>query len=200
MKKIMNYLATYKVMLVAVGVILASIAGLIGSYKNAPPADYAIGAIVGPEVLERMFFKSGIEVGSVVTSTTTAGSAATLVARDITGPDFTRVTIGGAVAEGANFTYTLPASTTLRHFLPRVGDSTRKCFMLTATTSDSVLIFAGGTGLDVRTASTTATGQAQPTLGAGVDLETCFTFTRRPDNAGGIGSITAHIESLSEAD
>src|SRR3990167_1056158 len=191
-------IAIPKALVVSILTVLALVGTFLASYKTAPPAEPALGASAGPEHTEEQFFRGGAVTGGNVVSTTTAGSAATLVAADIVNAYFTRVTIGGAVATGADFTYTLPASTTLRHFLPNPGERTIRCFMLTATTSSSQLIFAGGTGVDLRFASSTPTSQTKPSLFAGADKETCFTFVRRPDNSGAAGSFSAVIEVLDE--
>ena len=182
-----------------VGAIVVLLGGLIGGYVSAPPADLSLGAFPGPEILERIFLKGGVVTGHPVAATTTRGTAATLLAADLINLDYHRVLMSNSTS-GANFTYTFPASSTLGNFLSTPGESRKHCFFLYGTTSDSRLLFATGTGIDIRIASTTGAQATVPALGGDVGQETCFEFFRQPDDGGGAGDITAHIETFTEAD
>lgn len=188
---------------------VAQVAGVTAGEKVADALledigseDLVAGAVVGPEIQSDVTVRGVITEAPGVVSTTTTGSSATLVRADIEQKGLTLVTIGGAVATGADFTYTFPASTTLRNMLPYVGARSEQCFMLTATTSESQLIFAAGTGIDFRYASSTATAAAVPSLQAGVGQEICFKYMRQPTDfsATSLGDITARIEVMSEGD
>ncbi len=129
------------------------------------------------------------------TATTTTGASATLVENDLLSVGYHVITPGD-LAEGADFTYTLPATTTLSTFLSGVGERAEVCWFMTATTSDSNIIFAAGTGIDLRFASSTVTGQAVPGLQFGSEQDMCLKFMRQPkgNSVSSPGDMTAIIE------
>lgn len=112
-------------------------------FVNYQQPESTLSAVVGPEVLDRFVFRDGIVVGGTNTATSSAG-AATYSAAQV----FTSQTITHTAASA--LTATFPASSTVS-FIPRTGD-TKTLFILPVTTG---ITFAGGTGLDLNTASST---------------------------------------------
>lgn len=151
MKKIMNYLATYKLMLVAVGVILAGIAGLIGSYKNAPPADYAIGAIPGNEVQGNEFVIGGLSTYYY----RQAMSATSTNACSIRTPNATTTFVGASMATQMT---NLVGSTITRLFISTATNNWASTTVLAANT-----ITAARNG-DLNATSTNGTAQLTDNL------------------------------------
>ena len=91
-----------------------------------------------------------VTVANTVVATTTLGTASTLLASTLTGASQIDMTPGGA-----SWTLTLPASSTLTSFIPTAGQ-VRTVYFHNATTTAAVNItIAGGTGTNLRIASTT---------------------------------------------
>ena len=160
-----------------------------------------IGASPGPDVLNEIDFSGGVTLGHPL-GIITASSTHTLTAAQLVKVSYTRVIIDGD--EATDLTITLPASSTLAHFVPSLGDYARKCFLLTGTTTDSRLIFAAGTGIDMRYASSTgAYGAAlgAPDLASIAGQEVCLEFWRQPQDVGtALGDISAVLTVFEEAD
>lgn len=145
-------------------------------------------------------FVTKIGFAAGLTATTTTGTAATLVVTDLTDNKYKYVTKAGAA--NTAFTYTLPASTTLTSFLPSAGDMSLAplCFALAASsTSVHDLVFAAGTGIDIKHASTTAAAGGLLRVQEG-NLG-CFTFIRDVQTDGSsAGNIIAIWQNLVNSD
>ena len=157
-----------------------------------------LGAFPGGELNGPLAFRDQVSFVPRVSATTTTGSSATLVAADIVNTQYHIVTLGGA--QDTDFTYTLPASTTMYHFLPRVGERSEDiCFFNTATSTSSGadLVFAGGTGVDLVVATTT---RPVP-LGVPEEQLACLAFTRQPTLSPTVpGDFTAVLKLYFDAD
>ncbi len=130
------------------------------------------------------------------TTTDEDSSSATLVEADLTDVGYYIWTNGGA--QNSDFTYTLPASTTLTSFVANVGERSEVCWFQTASsTSGGDLIFVAGTGIDLTVA--TGTGTPAP-LAIHEDQMGCIKFTRHADGAGLAGDVTAELKFQGDAD
>ena len=106
-------------------------------------------------------------------NSTTSNASLALIQADILNYDTVLMTlaVGGV-------TVTFPATSTLTSFVPTAGDMAQQCWFNATTTTGSVglITFAGGTGMDVELASTTA---ALPLLTVPATDSACFTFIRK---------------------
>lgn len=105
-----------------------------------------------------------------VTATTTTGTAATLTEADLLAAQYFTVNLNAA----ADFTYTLPASSTLDSFVANTGESARVCFNNATTAAGIDLVFAAGAGIDLET----ATGTSAVEMVGPADLA-CLDFYRK---------------------
>lgn len=132
------------------GVLVVAVLGLLGvsAFKNTtvtvnnPQPQF--GAQSGPESFQKMFFRDNAVIGGNVLATSSQGTA-TYTSADITNSKVITHTATAAL------TVTLPASSTLTNFVPNVGD-TAEVFINPVTT---LITFAGGTGTELNTASST---------------------------------------------
>lgn len=133
-----------KTFIISVLAFLASL-GAVGFVvmQDAPGAP-SLGAAAGPEVTEKTFFRDDVVVGGTSFATSSVG-AGTYTATQITNSKIIVHTAASAL------TVTLPASSTLSSFIPKIGD-TKTTFLLPVTTGITV---AGGTGTDLNTSSST---------------------------------------------
>src|SRR3990167_123354 len=173
--------------------------GGVNQLKESNFEDAAVGAIPGPDIFEKIVLNGGFRINPIVNSTTTAGSANTLVARDLENTQYHIVTPGG-LASAADMTYTLPASSTLRNFVNKIGAREEVCWFHSATTTSSLIIFSGGTGVDMKHASTTEVA-GTPSFSVGSEDEACMTFIRQPDSSSprGLGNITADLQIYTDS-
>lgn len=149
----------------AVAVVIA-----IGGSYVFPKVQEKFGAVPGSTFTEAVEFLGG-SIGANSYSTSTSLSATTLLAGELANKDTIFVIKTGAVA---TTTVTLPASSTLSYWLPKIGMSQRKCFLSgTSTQANPGFILAAGTGIDLETSSTTPTGL---TVEGGSGA--CITFVR----------------------
>lgn len=120
---------------------------------------------------------------TVFSTTTTGGVAATIMQKDLLAGQYWIVNIDQA----SDFTYTLPATSTLISFIPNAGERTEICF-LNATSSEHNLIFAAGTGIDLEQATTTgliaATNLALKSTNTG-----CIDFIRSGNASGTVRAL-----------
>lgn len=179
--------------------ILKRVDALIGVQVDEP-APVSVGAVVGPDVYDQVRFHNSVTFNPVANATTTTGTAATLVQSDLTNTQYHQVTFGGAV--NTDFTYTLPATSTLTNFVPVVGSRTEVCwFNVASSTSVHDLVFAAGTGWDLAVASTTET--AAPPLNLKEDNLLCIEAVRQGRSGSSTtvtGDITGIIKSYHDAD
>jgi len=133
-------------------------------------------------------------------ATTTTGASADLTQADLEDIAYHVVTTGDLV-EGSDFTFTMPATSTLDTYLSRIGAKAENCFFFTATTSDSNLIFAAGTGWDFVYASSTITAIGLGPLQVGSTETICIESRRQPDDSGSqLGDITAEFKAFEDLD
>lgn len=157
-----------------------------------------LGATPGGDFYNPVFFHDRVVMSRPAIATTTTGTAATLTENDLLNAGYYSVTLGGP--QDTSFTYTLPASTTLQRFVPKVGNKEEVCFFQTAssTSAGTDLIFAAGTGIDLVHSTTTA----PVPLGVGEDQTACITFIRQGVGTSATipGDITAVLELYSHSD
>lgn len=124
--------------------LLIGVLGLLGvaAFKEVPAP--VIGAASGPEYYNRQFFRDNAIIGGTVLATSSRGTV-TYTADNIKN---SKVIVHTATAA---LTANLPASSTLTDFIPRPGD-TAIVYISPVTT---LITFAGGTGVDLNTASST---------------------------------------------
>lgn len=156
--------------LLVLGVIVSLVLGGIAALKEAPKAEVtvrvddgrvvkevSVGAFPGGDLFGPVTLNDRVrqKLGPTATTTASGATAATLVANDLLNVDFHVVTLGGA--ENAGFTYTLPASSSLTSFVPRVGEREEVCWLNAASsTSAHGLAFLPAQGVEFATASTTS--------------------------------------------
>lgn len=160
---------TLKVVL-SVAVVIA-IAGAYLVSRN----ESNLGATPGPVQLSYQEFYGGVLYGRTL-ATSSAQTTQTLVATDIVGYDTILFT-----PNTGDITLTLPASTTLKSFLPLRGQRQQTCFHNASTTAGIDVIFAAGTGIDLETASSTATD-----LTILADQFACFQIIRKANTDFGV--------------
>lgn len=152
-----------------VAIVLIAIGGYAFPKSKTQIIRETLGAFPGPSIFNALELRGGTTFGSVNSTTTPASM--TLRVSDV--KDFDTVIIRPTSAAAAK-TLTFFASSTAPHWLPRAGDTQRTCFLNATTTSGVNLVFAAGTGIDLQTASSSATD-----LTILPDNTACFTFTRK---------------------
>lgn len=176
--------------------ILKRVDALIG-VDVAEPAP-SIGAVVSPDIYDPVRFHNSVTFNPIPNATTTTGSAATLVQNDLIYSQYNMVTFGGAV--NTDFTYTLPATSTLQNFVPRVGSRTEVCwFNVASSTSAHDLIIAAGTGWDLAVSTTTT----PVPLGVKEDNLLCIEAVRQGRGGSSTtvtGDITGILKLYDDAD
>ena len=174
-------------------VVVALIA--IGSYQfpKVQTVIKELGANPGPTFLNPLEFEGGVTYGNVNSTSTPA--SLTIVVGDVLGFDTVIVRPTGV---NSAKTLTFFASSTASHWLPRAGDTQRTCFLNATTTAATTLIFAGGTGIDLQNASSSANTD----LTISADGTACFTFIRKAQIAGVTNSfdIEANMTEYFDAD
>lgn len=173
-----------KSILVSVGISLLGAVLLILVLRTPPVSTVIekvtkeIGAFPGGDIYVPVTFRTDAVVGEpyVATTTPAALTGHTLAQAFLNSGNYFVVTVGGA--DETNYTYTFPASTSLRALVPDIGQSIKKCFFVTASsTSAHELVFAAGTGVDFIHASTTV---ALQTISVPSEVTACLTFQRQP--------------------
>lgn len=76
-------------------------------------------------------------------------------------------------------TLTFPATSTLTSFIPTAGDSAEECWVNSTTTAATTLIFAAGSGIDLKVASSSSQVGGAFDLTLGADQMGCFKFVRK---------------------
>jgi len=131
-----------KTSLSVVALILAASAlgfAVFGGETYAP-----LGAAAGPDVTSRTFFFDDAIIGGPNNATSSVGTATYTAAQIINNKIITHTAASALTA-------TFPASTTLGALVPKAGDTATR-YILPVTTG---ITFAGGTGSDLNTASST---------------------------------------------
>lgn len=143
-----------------------------------------VGAAAGTTHTERQEFLGGI-IQSTLVATSSQGS------QTVGAAEFRRWVNSGLVEYNpglvAGGTITLPASSTIPDVLPKAGDRTSFCIRNSTTTAGVPLTVAGGTGLSMNVASSSATALGSTVIRTGE--VGCFTMVR--------GSATASTFDLS---
>lgn len=134
----MNKFLVYGGLLVAI--VIASVSLFVGK------GSVNLGAVSQPDFYQQINAYSGIRLSSAF-ATSSTGSG-TLTYSNIKERSVILSTNAGAL------TLTLPASTTLKSFLPKAGDSAKYVIVNQGT---ALLTLAGGTGTLLQTASSTKT-------------------------------------------
>lgn len=162
----------------------------------------SLGGPAGPDIHGPVTLREGVTEVPRHGATTTTGSAATLLVKDVITAQYNVVTFGGAV--DTDFTYTTPASSTLSQILPAIGSETKRCwFNVASSTSVHTLIFAAGTGVDFVVASTSDDQLSVPVpIGAEEGDELCITFRAMPrsTDVAQRGDINAIVELYTDLD
>lgn len=167
-----------KKLIVIVAVVMAVIAIAVYSYQRAP----SLGVNPGPTSYTPQEFMAGVTYGNYL-ATSTSATTYTLVAADLVGSSgFAYDTIALTPTVG-DLTITLPASSTLRHFLPQAGMSAKQCFYNASTTAGIDITIAAGTGIDLEVASSTTAGGETPALTILADSTGCLDYIRKPATA-----------------
>jgi hypothetical protein len=145
-----------------------------------------LGAFPGPDIYEPVNLYNTFTYGGPVLSTSTAIDGSTLLAREINNYQQIDMRYTGDGGADGIFTTTLPASTTLQHFLPEVGMCATRLFRNThGTAASSTTITAGsGTILMEHTA-------AAETVSGGEDVMMIWC---REANGSYIGDFTVKLE------
>ncbi|MEK7180133.1 MAG: hypothetical protein AAB706_01545 [Patescibacteria group bacterium] len=128
-----------------------------------------VGANPGPDFYNALEFNAGVKYGSVNSTSTLASM--TLRVEDVMNFDTVIIKPTGAAATKV---LTFFASSTASHWLPQAGDTQKTCVLNATTTAATTITFAGGTGIDLQTASSSPTD-----LILLADNTACFTFTRK---------------------
>ena len=160
----------------------------------------------GTENLNPVTFYDNVtrHYGFLSTTTPQTLTGHTLGGSDFINPGALRVvTLGGAF--DADYTYTLPASSSVPHLVPNPGDRSEICYYVTATTSKSGLILTPGTGWDLTIATTSAIGVSTTTVATVRTIEQnqigCLDLFREPGGAlTQPGNINAEIRVRVNAD
>lgn len=133
------------------------IAIAISSWAFKPSFDISVGgpssfgALTGGTITTPVQFLENMTVGFSKASTTSA-TTYTLTANDL-GNQFGGYQTVFQTLSGGAATFTLPASSTIANIAPRAGMRTTQCWV--SITNN--ITFAAGTGIDLDTASTSAT-------------------------------------------
>lgn len=165
-------------------VLVVIVAIAIGGYflpvaQNAVErvVEKTVGAFPSPTIYEALELLGGTTFGKV-NSTSTLATSYTLLARDVVGFDTVVIT-----PNVGDITLTLPASSTMPHFVPKVGQRVKQCWVNATTTSGIDITFAAGTGIDLEYASSTESGAGVPALTILANSSACFEFIRKPVSA-----------------
>ena len=133
------------------------------------------GASAGPLHTEKQEFVGGVIYGNNI-ATSSSGNVTMLAGDFRSWVDADVVILSTAGAEGAR-TITFPASSTVSAALPNVGDMSKTCVYNATTSATTIITFAGGTGITLEVASSTASVMGSTRLSS--REVGCFTFIRQ---------------------
>lgn len=125
----------------------------------------------------------GGAVWGKVNSTSTTATTQTLAARDLVGADGFAFDTVLFTPNTGNTTLTLPASSTLRHFLPQPGQRAKQCWVNSTSTASVTITFAAGTGIDLETVATSTTAGTAGVVAVNTGQGVCFDFIRKAATA-----------------
>lgn len=153
------------------------IAGPVGPQGARGPAgvnaEPALGGAAGFDFSQLVtFFQGTINRNQV--STSSQATAITVRAVDFRG--WSKASVVSYTPNLAGLTITLPASSTIPDVVPRPGDTQTFCIRNATTTASTPVILAGGTGLNLVVASSSATALGGKLLGTG--KVGCITLVR----------------------
>ena len=143
-----------------------------------------LGVAAGPTHTEKQEFLGGVEYKTLV-ATSSQGSQTVTAAQFRQWVNSGLVEFSPGLVAGA--TLTLPASSTMPDVLPLAGDRQEFCLKNATTTAGVVVTIAGGTGLSLNVASSSATALGSAVIRTGE--VGCFTLVR--------GSATATTFDIS---
>ena len=165
-----------------IGLVVVAIIA-IGSYqfpKVQTQIQNVLGAAPSPTHTEMQEFLGGVKYG-LVNSTSSNNTTLTLVAGDIVsrveGAAYDTIIMTPQVGTLA---LTLPASSTLAHFIPKTGQRAEQCWQNASSTAGINITFAAGTGIVLQNASTSV-ATLTPTIGP--SSIGCFKFVRATSTA-----------------
>ena len=170
-----------KKLIVAVAVVMViAIAGVfLPAGKSV--VQTVVGAFPSPTIYEALELLGGSTRGFYYATSTTA-TTYTVTANDMVAKSGAAYDTIALTPNVGDLTLTLPASSTLRHFLPKAGMTAKQCWLNASTTAGIDLTFAAGTGIDFEVASSTIV-DGLPVLTVLADSKGCFDFTRKPATA-----------------
>lgn len=143
---------------ITLGIALVAVVIAALAFQKDAVVQQVLGGNPGPVHTEFHEFLSGLSVGNV-NATTTANNSETMSAGEIAFRDTLVLSQVRTSSAPATTTYTIAASSTLSHWLPAVGQRQTQCWISgTSTPANPGFIIAAGAGIDLETASTTATG------------------------------------------
>lgn len=176
----------------AAGIILAIVVGVnfpVGGQTIVEKTIEKMGAVPGGTHTEYEEFMGGFAKGKYLATSTTLTSQ-TLVANDLTANN----DVIAVTANVGSLTYTFPASSSLKAFVPRAGMTQDVCYYNATSTAGVNLVFAAGTGIDAQMASSSNTTLAKDLTIAKGGMG-CFKFVRQPDT-----DISALLTEFEDAD
>lgn len=143
-----------------------------------------LGGTAGPLHTELQEFEGGV-INGYTLSTSTVATTQTITASELgsNGALYDTVLF---TPNTADVTLTLPATSTLKAFLPLAGDTSVQCWYNATTTTSEIgdIIFVAGTGWDLeRIATSTTNGSTTEVLEISPGDSACFKLTRLPATA-----------------
>lgn len=124
------------------------------------------GAASGPDVYAYATFFEGVRYAKTYASST-SNTSLTLASSDLGAGSSAPYDTVRYTPNVGTVTLTLPASSTLRQFLPSAGNLARQCWYNATGTVGVFITFAGGTGTSLNTSSSTATAVGSKNIGPG---------------------------------
>lgn len=137
---------------VAIIAVFVVIAGVL--FFNPPIVERTVervvgGSSVGPEHQDHQVFRQGATLGGNVVATSTSNSGETLLASDIASTRGQYTSWIKFTPLAANATLTLPATSTLKYFIPNPGDH-YSIIVENAATAATTTTIAAGAGMDLQ--------------------------------------------------
>ena len=174
----------------SLGVALVAVVIATGAFFVKTQVQF--GANPGPLQTNHAEFVGGVTYEKVK-ATSTDSTTLTLTAGDIaeksTGAAWDTVIMTPQVGDLA---LTLPASSTLKYFLPKSGYRARQCWQNASSTSGIDITFAANTGIVLQKATSTSGGIGLPTIGP--SSVGCFDFIRATSTASTFDIVAAFTE------
>lgn len=138
-----------------IGLVIGALLGLSiprGGQEAVIPVTNILGS--SPEHSELNWFRAGLIDGGTVVATSTDDTSATFLNTDLIQGDRVSRLINFNPSK-AGITATLPATTTLRTFVPNAGDSREVMICNATSTAATTFTLAVGTGMNLQQATST---------------------------------------------